>query len=90
MSMVKLIRGKPIIGSWGGPHRVGSPGVVRSFRALVVLWERQPCTCSFEKYGHVFGITQLDVHRLQSPPSLDMDTTCHITVIIVNATRTLR
>jgi len=40
MPMVKLIRGKPIAGSRGEPHRVGSPGVVRSFRAFVVRWER--------------------------------------------------
>ena len=90
MSMVKLMRGKLVAGSQGRPHRVGSPGVVRLFRTLVVRWERRPCTCSFEKYGRVFGIAQLDVHRLQSPPSSDMDTTCRITAIIVNATRTWR
>ena len=41
-----------------------------------------------ETYGRVFGIAQLDVHRLQSPPSSDMDTTCRTTTIVVNATGT--
>ena len=43
-----------------------------------------------EKYWRVFGIAQLDVHRLQSPPSSDMDTTCHFTIVVANATGTLR
>jgi hypothetical protein len=42
--MVKLMREKLIAGLWDGPHRVGSLGMVRSFRALVVRWEQQLCT----------------------------------------------
>ena len=77
MSMVKLMRGKPVAGSRDGPHRVDSPGWSGCFQTWVIREERLPCTCSFKKYGRVFGIAQLDVHRLQLPPSSDMDTTCH-------------
>ena len=43
-----------------------------------------------EEYRRVFGIAQLDVHQLQSPPSWDMDTTCRTTAIVVNTTGTWR
>ena len=62
MSMIKLMRGKPIADSRGGPHMVGSLGWSGHFQTWVVCSECLPCTCSFEKYGHVFGIAQLDVH----------------------------
>ena len=90
MFMVKLMRGKPIASSRDEPHRVGSLEWSGRFQTWVVREERLPCTCSFEKYRHVFGIAKLDVHQLQSPPSSNMDTTCHTTAIIVNATRTWR
>ena len=77
MSMVKLMREKSVAAWRGGPHRVGSLGWSGRFQTWIVREERLPCTRSFEKYGRVFGSAQLDVHRLQSSPSSDMDTTCH-------------
>ena len=77
MSMVKLMRGKPVTTRRDEPHRVGSLEWSGRFQTWVVREERLPCTCSFEKYGRVFGIGQLDVHRLQSPSSSEMDTTSH-------------
>ena len=83
MSMVKLMRGKPVTGSRDGPHRVGSPDGRVAFRPGSYERKGSLVLALSEEYGRVFGIAQLDVHRLQSPLSSDMDTTCRITAIVV-------
>jgi hypothetical protein len=84
------MRGKLVAAQRGKPRRLGSPGWSGHFGPWSYDWNGCPVHALWEKYGHVFGIAQLDVHRLQSPPSSDMDTTCHTTAIVVNVTRTWR
>ena len=73
------VRGMGLIG-WvpQGGQVISGLGHIVGMVALYMLYR--------EKYERVFGIAQLDIHGLQLPPSSDMDTTCHFTIIVVNTT----
>ena len=84
------MRGEPVAAWRGEPHRVVSRDGRVAFRPGSYERKGSLVLALSEEYGRVFGIAQLDVHRLQSPPSLDMDSTCRSIAIIVNATGTWR
>jgi len=55
------MEGKPVVGSCGGPHKVGSPRVVRSFQVLVIcVMKMDPRPIYFGFWCLMTNTTKLD------------------------------